>query len=114
MDTRLKRIVQDAKVADHRIWNQVVGVYVESEQVTRVENCFAYMFTNLGDTIAFVNGIVIFPSATPLTALGDSRSMSGHLLDLYKGNLTLAFAAPVGANPKVEIIQLFYAEQTIR
>lgn len=113
MNTRIKRIEQDAKIQDHRIWNQVVGIYTESSLITRVENCFAYMFTNIGDTIAFVNGIVVFPSATPATALGDSRSMSGHLLDLYKGNITLSFQAPVNANPKVEIIQLFYAEQTV-
>ncbi len=66
------------------------------------------MFTNIGDTIARVNGIVIFPSATPLTALGDSRSVGGHLMDLYMGNITLAFNTPVGATPLVEVIQLFY------
>jgi hypothetical protein len=107
-------IKQGVELNGSRIWNMQVNIYTKSQQVIRSNNCFAFMFTNLGDTIAFVNGIVVFPSPTPATALGDARSLTGHILDLYKGNLTLAFAVPLGANPKVEIIQLFYEDQIIK
>lgn len=85
-----------------------VAVYSNAQQIPVVENCFAFMFTNLGDSIAWINGMVIFPSSTPATALGDSRSVSGHLMDLYKGNITLAIQGG-GAAPLVEVVQLYYA-----
>lgn len=85
-----------------------VAVYSNAQQIPVVENCFAFMFTNLGDSIAWINGMVIFPSSTPATALGDSRSVSGHLMDLYKGNITLAIQAG-GVAPLVEVVQLYYA-----
>lgn len=91
-----------------RAWNLTVNIYNSAQYITVVENCFAFMFTNIGDTIARVNGLVIFPSSTPLTALGDSRSLGGHVMDLYKGKITLSFDLPGGVNPQVEIVQLFY------
>jgi hypothetical protein len=93
---------------DFGAYNIAVSLIVIAQQVPVVENCFGFMFTNLGDTAASVNGMLVFPSATPLTALGDSRSIGGHLMDLYKGNLTVAFIQPVGVNPKLELVQLFY------
>lgn len=70
------------------------------------------MFTNIGDTIAFVNEMVIFPNSSPASGLGDSRTINGHILDLYFGNITLAFdAVAPGTNPKVEIVQLYYLEE---
>lgn len=89
-------------------YNMTVAIYTTSQSVIVVPNCFAFMFTNIGDTIARVNGMVIFPNTNPATGLGDSRSISGHLLDLYLGNITLSFATPLGAAPTVEIVQLFY------
>jgi hypothetical protein len=91
-----------------RGWNVSALPYSISDSIDVVDNCYAIMFTNIGDTIARVNGFVIFPSATPLTALGDSRTISGHLLDIYQGNIRLAFNVPAGANPQVEIAQFFY------
>lgn len=88
-----------------------VDVYTNSRSIIVVPNCFAFMFTNIGDTIARVNGMVVFPNANPATGLGDSRSISGHLLDLYKGNMTLSFEQPLGATPAIEIVQLFYHPQ---
>lgn len=64
------------------------------------------MFTNLGSAICRVNGMVVFPSATPATDLGDSRTISGHEGDLYYGNINVAFEA--AGNPLVEIVQVFY------
>lgn len=107
----LKKWVEDSiskAMRPARGYNMAVDVYTESESVVVVPNCFAFMFTNIGDTIARVNGMVIFPNTNPATGLGDSRSISGHLLDLYKGNITLSLQAPVGAAPAVEIVQLFY------
>lgn len=92
-----------------RGWNFSAQVYTASGQIIRVDNCFGFMFTNVGDVIATVSGMVIFPNANPQTGLGDSRSMSGHLLDLFKGSINLAFQNPTaGVNPQVEIVQFYY------
>ena len=90
-----------------RAWNQSVSTYNQAQAVPLMENVFAYMFTNLGDTAAFVNGMLILPGV-PGTSLGDSRTMAGHWMDLYKGTLNLAFQIPVGVAPLVEIVQFFY------
>lgn len=92
-----------------RGWNFTADTYSASQQVDVTPGCFGFMFTNLGDVIARINGVVVFPSATPLVSLGDSRSLSAHLLDFYKGNLSLVFQMPTaGTAPLIEIIQLFY------
>ena len=89
-------------------WNKTVQVYSENAYITVAKNCFAIMFTNVGDTIAAVEGMVIFPSLTPATSLGDSRTIAAHELEVYTGSLNLAFRAPVGVIPAVEIVQLYY------
>jgi hypothetical protein len=95
-----------------RKWNKTVNKYSESQQIDVTPGCFAYMFTNLGDVIARLDDIVIFPSSTPGTALGDSRTLGAHVVDYYAGNMTLVFEAPTaGVNPLVEVIQLFYVPQ---
>lgn len=91
-----------------RAFNMAITIQRQAGNVPLVQNCFAIMFTNIGDTIATLNGMVVFPSPTPLTALGDSRTIAGHEMDLYKGNLSVAFTQPVGTNPSLEIVQLFY------
>lgn len=93
-----------------RAYNMDVQIYQESKSITVQKNCAAFQFTNVGDTVAFVNGMVIFPSATPTTAIGDSRSIGLHVLDLYKGNIVLGFQQPLGVNPSVEVVQLYYSE----
>lgn len=107
VDCVIEKCVKELLQRGHA-WNMSALVYAEGGSIPILQNCFAYMFTNVGDTTAFVNGMVVFPSATPATALGDSRSVSGHWGDLYKGNIELKFNAPVGAAPAVEIVQLFY------
>lgn len=92
-----------------RQYNMNVQFYRGPQSITVMRGCFAFMFTNVGDTIARVNQMIVFPSLTPLTSLGDSRSISGHLLDLYTGNMELKFEPlPGNVNPVVEIVQLFY------
>lgn len=91
-------------------FNIAVGFYTQSEVVPVVDGCIGFMFTNIGDTVASVNDMRIFPSATPATVLGDSRSVMAHEGDVYKGQLKLSFAFPSGALPQVEIVQLFYID----
>lgn len=91
-----------------RAYNMTVQVYTQNERVPVSRNCFAFMFTNVGDTTATVSGMVIFPSATPLTALGDSRTIAAHELDIYTGEITLSFRPVIGVLPGVEIVQLYY------
>lgn len=93
-----------------RGYNKTVQVYTQNEYIPVAKGCFAVMFTNVGDTTAELEGMVIFPSATPTTSLGDSRTIAAHELEVYTGNLTLSFRAPVGATPAVEVVQLYYTE----
>lgn len=94
-----------------RPYNISVQTYNLNSYVTVQKGCFAYMFTNIGDTTATVNGMVIFPSATPATSLGDSRTIAAHEMEIYTGNITLSFRAPVGVAPNVEIVQLYYIDK---
>jgi hypothetical protein len=103
-------IKQGVPLAGSRKWNFDVTIQRKSAQVIRTNNCFAIMFTNVGDTIAFLNGIIVYPGVVG-TSLGDSRALSGHVLDMFVGLLNVAFQAPVNANPALEIIQLFYEDE---
>lgn len=94
--------------AHYKIYNKTVQIYTNSQSIPIAKGCFAYMFTNVGDTIGFIDGMIVHPSATPATALGDSRTISGHTNDLYTGLLNLAFQAPVGVSPAIEVVQLYY------
>lgn len=110
VNSLLSSLMAEGKLQQARAWNMSALQYVKGDRIKVQKNCFAFMFTNIGDTVALVNDMIIFPNATPLTAVGDSRSVAGHWLDLYKGKLLLAFQAPIGGAPKVEIVQLFYLE----
>lgn len=91
-------------------YNIAVNFYNQANQgfINIMPNCNSITITNLGDTIATINGIILFPSPTPATDAGDSVEISGNELDVYKGNIKLAFNFPVGANPQVQIVQQFY------
>lgn len=103
--------MQLLKQNDLRRYNWTVGTYSLPGSITVQRGCFSFMITNVGDRIARLNGMVVFPAAVPTTTLGDSRSVSGHLMDMFSGTLNLSFDAGVGVNPLVEIIQLFYIFQ---
>lgn len=110
-ETRLRHLIDElGRQLNGQPYDMTVQVYTQNTYVPPVHRCFAFMFTNIGDTIATVKGMVIFPSATPATALGDSRSISGHKLDLYMGTMDLSFRAPLGLTPSVEIVQLYYVD----
>lgn len=93
-------------------YNLDTQVYNDSRQIEALSGCTAYMFTNIGDTIATVNGMVVHPSLTPLTDLGDSRSISAHDGDIFVGRITIAFIQPLGANPLLELVQVYYIDPT--
>lgn len=93
---------------DYRAYNMTVLTYTDNQYIPLAKGVFAFMFTNLGDTPATVNGMIIFPSATPATSLGDSRTIAAHQMELYTGIINLSFRPPLGTNPNVEIVQLFY------
>jgi hypothetical protein len=97
-------------VQQERRFNLTVKIVSESGDVIREKGCNAVMFTNIGGTIARVNGMVVFPSATPATVLGDSRSFGGHKDEEYTGNIRVAFDLPL-VNPLLEIVQIFYTDK---
>lgn len=98
-------------VTEYLGFTKSVQIYTKPDSIIVDENCFSFQFTNVGGTTAFVDDMVIFPSATPATAIGDSRTISGHKGDIYLGNIQLKFAAPL-VNPGVEIVQLSYIGPT--
>lgn len=92
-----------------RLWNTSTIVYTKPGYVIVQDGCFAFMFTNIGDTPALVNGITVFPADTPTTKLGDSRSIGAHEGDEYRGKIDIRFFN-MAANPRIEIVQLFYVD----
>lgn len=100
-ENRERVIVRDG----HRYYNNIVNIYTASKNVEVDRKCIRYQFTNVGDTIATVNGMIIYPGV-PGTSLGDSRSISGFENDLYRGNIEVSFIVPIGVAPAVEIVQI--------
>lgn len=93
-------------------FNISVILYNTAQFVPVQKGCTGFMFTNVGDTIASVNEMIIYPG-TPGTILGDSRSIGAHKNDVYQGNIQLKFIAPINALPSVEIVQVFYADEQV-
>jgi hypothetical protein len=92
-----------------RPFNIAVSLIRESQFVDVIRGCKGFMFTNIGDTICEVNGMVVNPPTVPNT-LGDSRSIGADKDDLYKGNLKVSFTLPLGVNPLIELVQIFYSD----
>ncbi len=93
-----------------RYWNKSVQVYTEGKRITVEKGAFAFMFTNVGNDKAEIDDMTLFPSATPLTALGDSKSLTAHECDMYNGRFNLIFAG-VGNAPAMEVVQLYYMDE---
>lgn len=89
-------------------WNESTNNYSISGPVTVVENCYAWIATNKGDTIVTVNGKTLFPSTAPATEIGDSYAIGDPDGHVFKGNIKVQFDFPANANPVVEICQLYY------
>lgn len=92
-----------------RRFNITVNNYQVSGSVSVQKNCNSMTYTNIGDEAVTINDIILFPSATPATILGDSVSIGGNEGEVYKGNIRVKFAGG-GAAPNVQIIQKFYLE----
>ena len=92
------------------IWNISVETITQAKSVIVNKGCNSFTVTNLGDTIVTINQVRLFPSLTPLTAVGDSVSFGGNLGEIYKGNIDIAFVLPLGVLPIVEIVQKFYVK----
>jgi hypothetical protein len=99
------------KPAENTAFNETTNNYQAGTFIVVEKSCFAYSATNIGDTIVEVNGHRLFPSPTPLTAVGDAVSISAPDGQVYKGQIKVAFIAPIGVAPNVEISQLFYLDQ---
>lgn len=92
-----------------RIYNMDVKIMYRGGAVIRTAGCFAFMFTNIGDCTAYLNGMVVYPSSDFTTILGDSRSIGAHENELYLGEMNVKFDTG-GANPRLEVVQLFYTD----
>jgi len=104
--------VKGNRTPDGQVFNyfniSVVQVSV-SAPVAIEDGCAGFMLTNIGDTIVRVNGMTLFPSATPATALGDSITIGLHKNDLYAGRLDVSFN-PGGVTPLLQIVQIHYMQ----
>jgi hypothetical protein len=87
-------------------YNISVLTYARGQSIIVNKKCNGYQFTNLGGAPCSVNGMIVFPSTTPGTVLGDSRSVGGNEGEIYVGNIEIKFLA--GPNPLIEIVQKFY------
>lgn len=86
-----------------------VNTYQTTQRVEVARNCNGITFTNIGDTIVTVEGMVLYPG-TVGTILGDSRTIGGNEGEiLHKKQIVVTFATG-GAAPNIEIIQKYYVD----
>lgn len=96
-------------MSNFKTFDTICQIITSSKFVDVYQQCNAIMVTNIGDTAVTVDEKILFPSATPLTVLGDAVSYGGNENEVYnKQVLKISFAQPLGANPKIEIVQKFY------
>jgi len=81
-----------------------------SPQIKPLPGCYAFMATNIGDTIVTVNDEILYPGV-PGTSVGDSITIGGHYGYEYKGFIRIQFATPAGTLPQVSIKQLFVPKE---
>lgn len=94
---------------DYRAYNMDLVIINQGGPQVVQDGCFALMFTNVGTEPVKVNGKILFPfaAALPLTGIGDSFTLGGHLRDLYYGAINIEFLSTT-VQPALEMIQLFY------
>ena len=95
----------------YRKYNTQTNVYNTSQNIPKAKYMNGFVATNIGDTVVTINRKILFPSATPLTAQGDAFSFGGNEGEIFVGDLDIAFRAPVGAAPAIEILQKFYIDK---
>lgn len=92
-------------------YNILTGTYSQDGDVKTEPFCNGYTVRNIGDTLVIVSGMAILPALVPGTP-GESVAVGGNLGEIFIGRLTVRFAAPIGANPLVEITQKYYIDPT--
>lgn len=97
----------DLKTAD-RPWNFAVDQINTSQILTYLPGTTGFLFTNTGVVSVRINGKILFPSATPATAPGDSVAIAAHKNDVFKGIIKIVFTA--GAGPSLEVLQVYYMD----
>lgn len=94
-----------------RKFDTVAEIITGSKQLDVFPDCNAISFTNIGDTQVKIDEVVLNPSATPATVLGDSYTIAGHKDELYnKKSLQIIFVVPVGVLPRLQVVQKFYTK----
>ena len=96
------------KLFDALRYNITVNRYTVTTKVPVERGCNGFQVTNLGTSVITVNGITLFPSATPATVAGDSIIIGGNVFETYKGDLTVVVVLPAGATPLFEVLQKFH------
>lgn len=92
-----------------RKFDTITQRYTRSGYIDVVDRCNAIILTCVGDTQVRVDEIVLNPSVTPATVLGDSFVIGGNENEIYaKKVLQLTFVVPVGAAPQLQVVQKFY------
>lgn len=95
------------EVSGRRYYTNLVNFYSEAKSIPIAKDCTRYFATNVGDTPCTINQILLYPGV-PGTSLGDSVAISANELDIYSGNLDISFAQPIGAVPRIMIVQIVY------
>lgn len=75
-----------------------------------MDNCNGFTVVNTGDSIAIVNGFILYPG-TVGTSIGDSISFGGNAGEIYMGTIDYSFPTP-GADPQITVSQKVYLFQT--
>lgn len=95
----------------YRKYNTQTNVYSISGTIPKAKLCNGFLATNIGDTVVTINKKILFPSATPATAQGDAISFGGNEGEIFAGDIDVSFRTPLGAIPRIEIVQKFYVDK---
>lgn len=87
-------------------YNELVQVYQKNISVPINEYCNGFTVVNMGNTTVTINNKWILYPGTPGTNNGEGKSVGGNFLELYKGELDIAFG--VGNDPRVIVSQKIY------
>jgi hypothetical protein len=93
-------------------FDEITAVYTptSSPQIKPMPGCMGYMATNIGDGIVHVNDKILYPGVVG-TNVGESVIIGGYYGYEFKGMIRLVFDQPVGAQPQIELTQLFVPKE---
>lgn len=97
-------------MSKRQIYNIAISEITKPGQVIVMDNCNGFTFVNDGQTIAYVNGMPLYPGnpapAPPPNFLGDAWEIGGNEGEEYKGLINVRFDG-VG-NDKLIVVQKNY------